>query len=86
LKYAKAAELISIRGRRRGVVGDTLTLALPTVDVAEGGNGKVSPPATVTEYAGKAFMLLLSLSLLLLLLLTLTLLLLLLWLWLVLLL
>lgn len=83
MQYAKAAELISIRGTRRGVVGDTLTLALPTVEVAEGGNGKASPPATVTEYAGKAIMLLLSLLLLLLLLLTLTLLLVLLLLWLV---
>lgn len=66
LKYANAAELISIRGTRREVVGDTLTLALPTVEVVEGGNGKASPPATVTEYAGKAVVLLLSLLLLLL--------------------
>lgn len=75
LKYANAAELISVRGWRRGDVGDTLTLALPTGEVAEGGNGKASPPATVTEYAGKAVILVVSLVLLL----TLTLLLLLLW-------
>jgi hypothetical protein len=79
LKYANAAELISIRGWRRGDIGDTLTLALPTVEVADGGNGKASPPATVTEYAGKAVRLMFSLVFLLLTLTLLLLLLLLLW-------
>lgn len=61
LQYANAAELISIRWWRRDDVGNTLTLAVPTVEVADGDNGKASPPATVTEYAGKAVVLLASL-------------------------